>query len=152
MTASPGFRFFSKYPGNPPSIQQRSSPAKIADAESSASPSKSASRQKPFKPVLDYHDTGTCDLPTCLSYGKLTSVVVPIYDGRAPEFDPLLDLDKLDNLPLWIDDAPKNSLAAVGYTAHTYRTKAGQVHLSFNVQWLVVLGVSDVVNVERDFE
>jgi hypothetical protein len=79
-------------------------------------------------------------------------LLVPIYDGRAPDFDPLLDLDKLENLPLWNDDAPKNSLAAVGYTAHTYRTKAGQVHLSFNVQWLVVLGVSDVVDVEADFE
>jgi hypothetical protein len=83
---------------------------------------------------------------------KLTSVVVPIYDGRAPEFDPLHDLDKLDNLPLWIDDAPKNSLAAVGYTAHTYRTKAGQMHLSFNVQWLVVLGVSDVVDAGGNLE
>ena len=145
---SPGFRLFSKYPGSAPRVQQRSAPA---EAESSASPSKPAAQRKPFKPVLDYHDTGTCSLLTCLCCGKLTSVVVPIYDGRAPEFDPLHDLDKLDNLPLWIDDAPKNSLAAVGYTAHTYRTKAGQVHLSFNVQWVVVLGVSDAV-VERDFE
>jgi hypothetical protein len=91
----------------------------------------------------------------CLYVSRTThngGLLVPIYDGRAPEFDPLLDLDKLENLPLWIDDAPKNSLAAVGYTAHTYRTKAGQVHLSFNVQWLVVLGVSDVVDVEADFE
>lgn len=79
-------------------------------------------------------------------------LLVPIYDGRAPGFDPLLDLDKLENLPLWNDDAPKNSLAAVGYTAHTYRTKAGQVHLSFNVQWLVVLGVSNAVDIEGDFE
>lgn len=76
-------------------------------------------------------------------YGGL---LVPIYDGRKPEFDPLLDLDKLENLPLWPGEAPKNSLAAVGYTAHTYWTKAGQVHLSFNVQWLVLLGVSDVVD------
>jgi hypothetical protein len=28
--------------------------------------------------------------------------------------------------------------------AHTYKTKDGVAHLSFNVQWLVVLGVSDV--------
>ena len=72
--------------------------------------------------------------------------VVPIYDGRQPKFDPLLDLDKLHNLPLWrdgLEDAPKHSLAAVGYTAHTYKTKGGEAHLSFNLQWLVVLGVVD---------
>jgi hypothetical protein len=71
---------------------------------------------------------------------------VPIYDGRQPKFDPLLDLDKLSDLPLWrdgLEDAPKHSLAAVGYTAHTYKTKGGEAHLSFNLQWLVVLGVVD---------
>jgi hypothetical protein len=67
--------------------------------------------------------------------------------------DPLLDLDKLGELPLWNAgeaDVPKRSLAAVGYTAHTYKTKDGVPHLSFNVQWLVVLGVADVGNVGVD--
>ena len=76
-------------------------------------------------------------------------LVVPIYDGRKPEFDPLLDLDNLSNLPLWeggTDEAPRSSLAAVGYTAHTYKNRDGVAHLSFNVQWLVVLGVADVGN------
>jgi hypothetical protein len=41
---------------------------------------------------------------------------------------------------------------AVGYTAHTYKTKDGVAHLSFNVQWLVVLGVVDVGNVGSDGE
>ena len=80
---------------------------------------------------------------------------VPIYDGRDPNVDPLLDLDKLSDLPLWKSgeaDAPRRSLAAVGYTAHTYKTKDGVSHLSFNVQWLVVLGVADVVNVAGDSE
>jgi hypothetical protein len=149
-TASPGFRFFSQYPGSAPKVQERSTPTKTVDAQSCASLSKS--RQKPFTPVLDYHDTGMHNLRTFL-FGKLSTVVlVPIYDGREPEFDPLRNLDKLDNLPLWNDDAPKNSLAAVGYTAHTYRTKDGKVHLSFNVQWLVVLGVSDVLDEQRDFK
>jgi hypothetical protein len=59
----------------------------------------------------------------------------------------LLDLDKLGDLPLWDAgeaEAPRKSLAVVGYTAHTYKTKDGVAHLSLNVQWLVVLGVSDV--------
>jgi hypothetical protein len=67
--------------------------------------------------------------------------------------DPLLDLDKLGDLPLWNvreADAPKRSLAAVGYTAHTYKTRDGVAHLSFNVQWLVVLGIADVSNVGVD--
>jgi hypothetical protein len=67
--------------------------------------------------------------------------------------DPLLDLDKLGDLPLWNvgeADAPKRSLAAVGYTAHTYKTRDGVTHLSFNVQWLVVLGIADVSNVGVD--
>jgi hypothetical protein len=67
----------------------------------------------------------------------------------------LLDLDKLSDLPLWNDgeaDAPRQSLAAVGYTAHTYKTKDGVAHLSFNVQWLVVLGVADVGNVGSEGE
>jgi hypothetical protein len=67
----------------------------------------------------------------------------------------LLDLDKLSDLPLWNGgeaDAPRRSLAAVGYTAHTYKTKDGVAHLSFNVQWLVVLGVADVSNVGSDGE
>jgi hypothetical protein len=33
---------------------------------------------------------------------------------------------------------------------HTYKTKDGVAHLSFNVQWLVVLGVADVSNVTVD--
>jgi hypothetical protein len=67
--------------------------------------------------------------------------------------DPLLDLDKLGDLPLWnAGETPKRSLAAVGYTAHTYRMKDGVAHLSFNVQWLVVLGVADVGSVADDGE
>jgi hypothetical protein len=61
----------------------------------------------------------------------------------------------LDDLPLWNSgeaDAPKRSLAAVGYTAHTYKTKDDVAHLSFNMLWLVVLGVADVGNVEGDGE
>jgi hypothetical protein len=43
-----------------------------------------------------------------------------------------------------------NDPCAVGYTAHTYKTRDGVAHLSFNVQWLVVLGVADVRNVGVD--
>ena len=71
----------------------------------------------------------------------------PFMMERKPEFDPLVNLDNISNLPLWSngeEDAPKKSLAAVGYTAHTYKRKDGQPYLSLNVQWLVVLGIVDI--------
>jgi hypothetical protein len=69
-------------------------------------------------------------------------VVVPIYDGRNKKFDPTTQLDRLSELPLWKggnEDAPAGTLAVVGYTMHTYQVKHVR-NMSFNVQWLLVLG------------
>jgi hypothetical protein len=67
---------------------------------------------------------------------------VPIYDGRNRKVNPNTGLHLLSTLPLWKDgkeDAPSGALAAVGYTVHTYKMKEKR-NMSFNVQWLLVLG------------
>jgi hypothetical protein len=77
---------------------------------------------------------------------QLLFVSVPIYDAREHDFDPNRDLDDLSSLPLWkdgVEDVPRQSLAVVGYTMHTYKRGNGQLNLSMNIQWLVVLGTCD---------
>jgi hypothetical protein len=77
----------------------------------------------------------------------LTSIfLVPIYDARGQDFDPNKDLNDLSRLPLWkngVEDVPRQSLAVVGYTIHTYKRSGKELNLSTNVQWLVVLGTCD---------
>ena len=53
-----------------------------------------------------------------------------------------MHMDMLSQLPLWKDgkeDAPSGALAVVGYTVHTYKMKEER-NMSFNIQWLLVLG------------
>ena len=67
---------------------------------------------------------------------------VPIYDCRNRKWDPNTHMHLLSQLPLWKqgnEDAPSGALAVVGYTMHTYKIK-GVRNMSFNVQWLMVLG------------
>jgi hypothetical protein len=69
---------------------------------------------------------------------------VPIYNGCNIDFNPNTDFHRLASLPLWKDgqeDAPRQSLGVVGYTVHTYNKKNGVPSVSFNVQWLIVLGI-----------
>jgi hypothetical protein len=71
---------------------------------------------------------------------------VPIYDARNHNFDPNKDLNNLSKLPLWmngVEDVPRQSLAVVGYTVHTYKRGGKELNLSTNIQWLVVLGTCD---------
>ena len=69
--------------------------------------------------------------------------LVPIYDGQKVKLDLTKDLGRLDEkLPLWKgskEEAPRDSLALVGYTVNTYKQK-DMLHLSLNVQWLIILG------------
>jgi hypothetical protein len=59
VPAPSGYNLFSKYPGMAPKVQPPS-PSK-STAVSATSPVKVSSSKpyKPFKPILDYHDTGT---------------------------------------------------------------------------------------------
>lgn len=70
---------------------------------------------------------------------------VPIYDGRKVQLDLTKDLGHLDKkLPIWKDgkeEAPRDSLGIVGYTVNTYK-QTDKLHLSLNVQWLIILGTS----------
>ena len=71
-------------------------------------------------------------------------IVVPIYDGRQKKIDPNKDLPSLhEKLPVWkkgLEDIPVESLAAVGYTVNTFASGSSR-QLSFNIQWVVVLGI-----------
>ena len=97
-----------------------------------------------FKPILDFKDNGEHSTHVDLIY-FLTLSLVPIYDGQEANFHPNKDMDNLHKLPLWqngTQDIPAQSLAVVGYTVHTYRKRnVDKIHLSTNLQWLIVLGV-----------
>ncbi|KAJ7898195.1 hypothetical protein B0H14DRAFT_2557236 [Mycena olivaceomarginata] len=74
---------------------------------------------------------------------------VPVYDGRFTSFDAAVNIDNLDKiLPVYDGDIPTNCCTAVGYTISHYgkynaQTRAREDHISFNLQWAVVLGEPD---------
>ncbi|KAJ7751856.1 hypothetical protein B0H14DRAFT_2635895 [Mycena olivaceomarginata] len=59
-------------------------------------------------------------------------------------FDASVDIDNLrDILPMYKGEIPANSCTAVGYTISNFVKASGrseEQHLSFNIQWVVVLG------------
>ncbi|KAJ7852322.1 hypothetical protein B0H14DRAFT_2580937 [Mycena olivaceomarginata] len=70
---------------------------------------------------------------------------IPVYDGRHTGFDASVDIDDLARiLPLYTGEIPANSCTAVAYTVSNfvkhYPGRDDEQHLSFNLQWVVVLG------------
>ncbi|KAJ7745618.1 hypothetical protein B0H14DRAFT_3897476 [Mycena olivaceomarginata] len=69
---------------------------------------------------------------------------IPVYDARHTGFDASVDIDNLrDILPMYKGEIPANSCTAVGYTISNFVKASGrseEQHLSFNIQWVVVLG------------
>ncbi|KAJ7806663.1 hypothetical protein B0H14DRAFT_2610327 [Mycena olivaceomarginata] len=66
---------------------------------------------------------------------------VPVYDGRFTGFDASVDIDNIDKiLPVYEGDIPANCCTAVGYTISHYVTRTREDHISFNLQWAIVLG------------
>jgi hypothetical protein len=73
-------------------------------------------------------------------------LLVPVYDGRHTPFNfrgDLKDLAKI--LPEFLDEVPIGSCALVAYTVNKYLAK-GNWSLSFNVNWVVVLGIPSNTN------
>ncbi|KAJ7823730.1 hypothetical protein B0H14DRAFT_2597757 [Mycena olivaceomarginata] len=69
---------------------------------------------------------------------------VPVYDGRFTGFDAAVDIDNIDKiLPVYEGDIPANCCTAVGYTISHYVTRTREDHISFNLQWAIVLGEPD---------
>ncbi|KAJ7305401.1 hypothetical protein DFH08DRAFT_976330 [Mycena albidolilacea] len=69
---------------------------------------------------------------------------VPVYDGRFTGFDAAVDIDNIDKiLPVYEGDIPPNCCTAVGYTISHYVTRTREDHISFNLQWAIVLGEPD---------
>jgi hypothetical protein len=67
--------------------------------------------------------------------------LVPVYDGRFTGFDASVDIDNIDKiLPVYEGDIPANCCTAVGYTISHYVTRTREDHISFNLQWAIVLG------------
>ena len=101
----------------------------------------SAGKTRVTKPILDFADKGTCKFNS--RHWSISHLLVPIYDGRYADFNPHTELSQVETLPLWKngqEDAPRQSLAAVGYTVHAYPKRSGVTDVSMNLQWLVVLG------------
>ncbi|KAJ7719368.1 cytochrome P450 [Mycena olivaceomarginata] len=69
---------------------------------------------------------------------------IPVYDARHTGFDASVDIDNLrDILPMYKGEIPANSCTAVGYTISNFVKASGrseEQHLSFHIQWVVVLG------------
>jgi hypothetical protein len=65
----------------------------------------------------------------------------------AQGFDASVDIDNLrDILPMYKGEIPANSCTAVGYTISNFvkaSRRSEEQHLSFNIQWVVVLGESE---------
>jgi hypothetical protein len=64
---------------------------------------------------------------------------VPIYDAREHQFDYGNDLEHIDSiLPRFEEEILAGSFAVVAYTMSTYK-KATKVHLSTNVQFVILV-------------
>lgn len=87
----------------------------------------------------DSEFTSVLSLVVCLYL-----VSVPVYDCREVEIDFSRDLDKLQTFPPWVEEIPPDSCLVVGYTVAVFKATASkQMTVSFNLQWIVVLGVPE---------
>lgn len=73
------------------------------------------------------------------------SILVPVYDGRHTPFDLNKDVENLAAvLPKYegTEDGEviPGSFIAVAYTATSYNNKDRSVAVSFNIQWVIVMG------------
>jgi hypothetical protein len=99
---------------------------------------------------LNWNDTGTylldalCRMKRLYYINFFLFVLVPVYDGRFTGFDAAVDIDNIDKiLPVYEGDIPANCCTAVGYTISHYVTRTREDHISFNLQWAIVLGEPD---------
>ena len=51
------------------------------------------------------------------------------------------DLDNLTSFPIWSDEVPCDSFLVVGYTVAVFKAASKSMTVSFNVQWIVILGI-----------
>ena len=72
---------------------------------------------------------------------QLTHLPVPVYDCREIEIEFSRDLDKLSTYPRWEDEIPCDSFLVVGYTVAVFKAASKSMTVSFNIQWIVILGV-----------
>jgi hypothetical protein len=75
---------------------------------------------------------------------------VPIYDARnTPDFNFKTDIPHVDSrLPRWKGEIPYGSFVAVAYTVAVYRANNGHWTLSCNIQFAIIVGISDEENVQ----
>lgn len=67
--------------------------------------------------------------------------IVPIYDARHAVGSFSEVVKNLHKLPRYPKEVPPGSCAIVGYTINTWgRQDGGMINVSFNVQWVMVLG------------
>ncbi|KAH6880581.1 hypothetical protein BKA70DRAFT_1447160 [Coprinopsis sp. MPI-PUGE-AT-0042] len=67
---------------------------------------------------------------------------IPVYNGADYVFDPTCDIDNIASvLPEWDGEVPTNSCAWVAYTAHVYEDNGGEWALSWNILFVVIIGL-----------
>ncbi|KAJ7075572.1 hypothetical protein C8R43DRAFT_1143783 [Mycena crocata] len=87
------------------------------------------------------------DAPGRAKYSYLVDEDIPIYNALGKKFDFSKDLPNLaELLPRWSGDIPAGSFAVAGYTASSYKGKAGGQegkfpHVGCNLVWAIVCGV-----------
>jgi hypothetical protein len=109
-----------------------------------SSPSKGRTAPYPFSRAFEDRSTLAGFLQPCFT--EITSIV-PIYDGRIKSGTGVSFTDdgfaSLANLPLYrngIKDLQHNAVVAVGYTLGTWTRRSGDVNLSTNLQFIIMLG------------
>lgn len=69
---------------------------------------------------------------------------VPVYDARNHNFDIGKHIEHLrDVLPIFEGEIPQGSFVTVGYTASIYKGRDGQINLSCNILWAVLVGTPE---------
>lgn len=71
----------------------------------------------------------------------LTAPSVPVYDCRDMELDFSQDLSKLRTFPVWTEEIPVDSFLVVGYTVAVFKASSKQWTVSFNLHWVIILGM-----------
>jgi hypothetical protein len=117
----------------------------LKDGVASGATSTGAPRASSDRTTLDIFDTSASPIRSQVPI-LTQSHAVPVYDARGVELNLDQEIDNLDSLPLFEDfggEIPSGSCALVGYTVTKFVSIKAGPSVSFNVQWLAVLGVPE---------
>ncbi|KAF5338081.1 hypothetical protein D9611_014179 [Ephemerocybe angulata] len=98
-------------------------------------------RYSPSKPSpATASASGSTSAPVGDSFSLGIEETIPVYDCTGFVLDLERDLDRLDQLPRWDGEIPRNSFVVVAYTLSVFHGKKGQWKVSFNIRWVMLIG------------